>query len=89
MGVTMRGNDGICGSRVSYIDLEKRVRADHPLRVNEVNSGSLPAPVDSLAAIGADRKPCELGVSRRRTNRIRRRAPATTPALYTNTARWR
>ena len=28
----MRGDDGICGSLFSYIDLEKRVRADHPLR---------------------------------------------------------
>ena len=85
----MRGNDGICRSRFSYIDLEKRVRADHPLRVIEVNSRSLPALVNSLAAIRADRKPCELGVSCRRTNRIRRRAPATTPTLYTNTAQWR
>src|SRR6516162_2401443 len=33
MGVTMRGDDGICGSLFSYIDLEKRVRANHPLRV--------------------------------------------------------
>ena len=29
----MRGDDGICGSLFSYIDLEERVRADHPLRV--------------------------------------------------------
>jgi transposase len=29
----MRGDDGICGNFFSYIDLEKRVRADHPLRV--------------------------------------------------------
>jgi hypothetical protein len=29
----MRGDDGICGSLFSYIDLGKRVRADHPLRV--------------------------------------------------------
>ena len=29
----MRGDDGICGNLFSYIDLEKRVRADHPLRV--------------------------------------------------------
>ena len=28
----MRGDDGICGSLFSYTDLEKRVRADHPLR---------------------------------------------------------
>jgi hypothetical protein len=33
MGVAMRGDDGICGSFFSYIDLEKRVRADHRLRV--------------------------------------------------------
>jgi hypothetical protein len=33
MGVAMRGDDGICGSFCSYIDLEERVRADHPLRV--------------------------------------------------------
>ena len=29
----MRGDDAICGSLFSYIDLKKRVRADHPLRV--------------------------------------------------------
>ena len=29
----MRGSDAIAGSLFSYIDLEKRVRADHPLRV--------------------------------------------------------
>ena len=33
MGVAMRGDDENCGSLFSYIDLEKRVRADHPLRV--------------------------------------------------------
>ena len=33
MGETMRGDDSICGKLFSYIDLEKRVRADHPLRV--------------------------------------------------------
>src|SRR5271170_8512448 len=33
MGVAMRGDDEICGSLFSYIDLEKRVRADHPLRL--------------------------------------------------------
>jgi transposase len=33
MGVAMRGDDGICGSLFSYMDLEKRVPADHPLRV--------------------------------------------------------
>jgi len=29
----MRGDDMICGSLFSYIHLEKRIRADHPLRV--------------------------------------------------------
>jgi len=29
----MRGDDAICGSLFSYIDLEKRIRGDHPLRV--------------------------------------------------------
>jgi len=29
----MCGDDEICGSLFSYIDLEKRVRSDHPLRV--------------------------------------------------------
>jgi transposase len=29
----MRGSDGVAGSLFSYVDLEKRVRADHPLRV--------------------------------------------------------
>jgi transposase len=33
MGETMRGDDGIYGKLFSYIDREKRVRADHPLRV--------------------------------------------------------
>jgi transposase len=33
MGTTMRGDDRICGSLFSYIDLAKRIRADHPLRV--------------------------------------------------------
>jgi transposase len=29
----MRGNDGVAGSLFSYVDLEKRIRPDHPLRV--------------------------------------------------------
>jgi hypothetical protein len=29
----MRGDDAICGSLFSYIGLEKRIRADHPLRM--------------------------------------------------------
>ena len=32
-GAAMRGDYAICGSLFSYIDLEKRIRADHPLRV--------------------------------------------------------
>src|ERR1700746_194180 len=33
MGVTMRVDDGVCGSLFSYIDLRGRVRSDHPLQV--------------------------------------------------------
>src|SRR6516162_2256758 len=29
----MRGDDGICGSLFSYIDLDQRIRPDHPLRL--------------------------------------------------------
>jgi transposase len=29
----MRGSDAVAGSLFSYVDLEKRIRADHPLRV--------------------------------------------------------
>ena len=29
----MRGNNGVAGSLFSYVDLEKRIRMDHPLRV--------------------------------------------------------
>ena len=29
----MRGNDAVAGSLFSYVDLEKRARPDHPLRV--------------------------------------------------------
>ena len=32
----MRGDDAICGRVFSYVDLEKRIRADHPLRVIRV-----------------------------------------------------
>ena len=32
MGVAMRGDDQICGSLFSYIDLEARVETEHPLR---------------------------------------------------------
>ena len=44
MGVTMRGDDEICGGLFSYIDLEKRVRSDHPLRViREIANAALAA----------------------------------------------
>jgi transposase len=40
----MREDDEICGSLFSYIDLEKRVRADHPLRViREITNAALAA----------------------------------------------
>jgi transposase len=40
----MRGDDEICGSLFSYIDLEKRVREDHPLRViREIANAALAA----------------------------------------------
>jgi len=40
----MRGDDEICGSLFSYIDLEQRVRADHPLRViREIANAALSA----------------------------------------------
>ena len=40
----MRGDDMICGSLFSYIDLEKRVRVDHPLRViREIANAALAA----------------------------------------------
>src|SRR5271170_7305962 len=44
MGVAMRGDDEICGSLFSYIDLEKRVRADHPLRlIRQIANAALQA----------------------------------------------
>jgi transposase len=44
MGVAMRGDDAICGSLFSYVDLERRVRPDHPLRViREIANAALAA----------------------------------------------
>ena len=43
----MRGDYGICGSLFSYIGFEKRVRADHPLRVSREIAN---AAVKSLSA---------------------------------------
>src|SRR5919109_4110589 len=42
MGVAMRGEDEISGRLFSYIDLEQRVRVDHPLRaIREIANAAL------------------------------------------------
>ena len=52
MGVAMRGGDEICGSFFSYIDLEDRVRADHPLRpIREIANAALSALSRDFAAL--------------------------------------
>jgi transposase len=44
MGDTMRGDDEKSGSLFSYIDLEERVRADHPLRpIRDIANAALAA----------------------------------------------
>ena len=51
-GVAMRGDDEICGRLFSYIDLEDRVRADHPLRViREIANAALAALSGDFAAL--------------------------------------
>jgi transposase len=48
----MRGNDEICGSLFSYVDLEDRVRADHPLRsIRKIANAALAALSSDLAAL--------------------------------------
>jgi transposase len=48
----MRGDDKICGSFFSYIDLEDRVRADHPLRpIREIANNALAALSGDFAAL--------------------------------------
>jgi transposase len=48
----MRGDDTICGSFFSYIDLEDRVRADHPLRpIREIANTALAALSGDFAAL--------------------------------------
>ena len=48
----MRGDDEICGSLFSYIDLEDRVRADHPLRpIREIANAALAALSSDFAAL--------------------------------------
>ncbi len=52
MGAAMRGDDEICGSLFSYIDLEDRVRADHPLRsIREIANVALAALSSEFAAL--------------------------------------
>ena len=48
----MRGDDDICGSLFSYIDLEDRVRADHPLRpIREIANAALVSLSGDFAAL--------------------------------------
>lgn len=48
----MRGDDEICGSLFSYIDLEDRVRVDHPLRpIREIANAALAALSGDFAAL--------------------------------------
>jgi transposase len=52
MGVAMRGDDEICGSLFSYVDLEDRVRTDHPLRpIREIANAALAALSGEFAAL--------------------------------------
>jgi transposase len=44
----MRGSDTVCGALFSYVDLEKRVRPDHPLRVIRAIAN------DALASLSAE-----------------------------------
>jgi hypothetical protein len=48
----MRGDDEICGNLLSYIDLEDRVRADHPLRpIREIANAALAELSSDFAAL--------------------------------------
>jgi transposase len=50
----MRGDDEICGKLFSYIDLEDRVRADHPLRpIRKIANAALAALSGEFAALYA------------------------------------
>jgi transposase len=52
MGVAMRGDDEKSGSLFSYIDLEDRVRADHPLRpIREIANAALASLSGAFAAL--------------------------------------
>ena len=51
----MRGGDEIWGSLFSYIGLEKRVRADHPLRaIREIPNAALAALTGEFARARLD-----------------------------------
>ena len=48
----MRGMDGGSGSLFSYVDLESRVRSDHPLRtIREIANAALEAMTEDFAAL--------------------------------------
>jgi hypothetical protein len=48
----MRGDDAICGRLFSYIDLEDRVRSDHPLRpLREIANVALTALSSEFASL--------------------------------------
>ena len=48
----MRGDDQICGQLFSYIDLETRVRAEHPLRaIRGIANAALAALSGEFAAL--------------------------------------
>jgi len=48
----MRGSDGKSGELFSYVDLEKRVRRDHPLRaIREMANGALALLSGDFAAL--------------------------------------
>ena len=52
MGAAMRGDDEICGKLFSYIDLEDRVWADHPLRpIWEIANAALAALTGEFAVL--------------------------------------
>jgi hypothetical protein len=51
-GAMMRGSDEHSGSLFSYVDLEARVRGDHPLRmIREMANAALGEPAREFAAL--------------------------------------
>jgi hypothetical protein len=50
----MRGSDSVAGSLFSYVSLEQRVRADHPLRViRDIVNATLAAMLEEFDALYA------------------------------------